>query len=231
MDSPKYTRFYYLDRNIPEINFYKAGILRPDQLAALCYMFGYTDHKSVADLFNFDEYHPSREVPKTTLGEQLSKIEKKRTPLLVLSIGSGRGGLEAALTAMNVKVIGSDPSLDAQKIYSETLWKWTRKKPFWYSADGALSTVRVVDMFGFVPDTVVFDESLEHISAEEIIEVWKIIKKWKPLVVVTNWVDYFPIETDGDWHHITRIDQDLYDDLKKDSTWNYQVGSHLVLQY
>lgn len=88
-DLSVYTDEYY-KRDQPEYWFTKHGILRPDQLAALCYAYG---------------------LP--FWGEP----DGIRDPGLVYSIGCGSGELEAALEKLGNTVVGVDPSRGAKALY------------------------------------------------------------------------------------------------------------------
>ncbi len=91
-DLTGYTRDYYLrDRT-----FLPAGVLRPDQLAALCYALDWP-------FWGF-------EVP----------VNAWREPAPVLSIGAGRGELEREFERLGYEVVGVDPSVGAHELYAGT---------------------------------------------------------------------------------------------------------------
>jgi 2-polyprenyl-3-methyl-5-hydroxy-6-metoxy-1,4-benzoquinol methylase len=94
-DLSHYTTDYYR-RPIAEHWFAKVGLLRPDQLAAVCYIFG-------LPFFGDEEYF--------TYGDPV------RTPRRVMSIGCGAGDLEAALEQLGVEVLGVDPAPGARALY------------------------------------------------------------------------------------------------------------------
>ena len=83
-DKEMYYDNSYYEREIPENWFKKQGLLRPDELAAVCYAFG-------QPFFGKDFYKP-------------------RTPKKVYSIGCGEGYLDAKLIEMGCDVTGVDPS-------------------------------------------------------------------------------------------------------------------------
>lgn len=85
-----YTVKYYR-RDIPEHWFYQYGLLRPDELAAICYAFGQ---------------------PFTVKGKDMP-----RDPGVIYSIGCGEGYLEEQLEKMGCEVYGVDPSPGAKKLY------------------------------------------------------------------------------------------------------------------
>lgn len=80
----------YYRRDIPETWFWQAGLLRPDQLAALCYAKGWP--------FWGNDSAP-------------------RDPGVIYSIGAGRGELEATLEKLGHHVVGVDPSPGAREMY------------------------------------------------------------------------------------------------------------------
>lgn len=81
----------YFSKNQAENWFMPHGLLRPDQLAALCYAFGWP--------FWGDEHY------------------QQRQPDGIMSIGCGEGYLESVLERMGERVIGVDPSPGAEKLY------------------------------------------------------------------------------------------------------------------
>lgn len=93
-DLTHYTRDYYTRKGLTEAWFVECDLLRPDELACICYMFG----RAFAD-------------PRG--GE-----EDARGPGLVYSIGCGPGRLEAHLEGMGVRVIGVDPAPGAVEMYA-----------------------------------------------------------------------------------------------------------------
>lgn len=182
-----YDRAYY-DRTLPETWFGRFGLLRPDQLAAVCYAFGMP--------FWGDETYANRE------------------PYIVLSIGCGRGELEAQIERMGPRVIGTDPSDAVERIYAGQ--NFERK-----SASEAVRDV-------FRADTVIFCESLEHIERAEIDLAFDMLRMRRARVIVVNWPSFMPLETNG-WDHVTRIDDALYDELSEGFDVVVRRGSHLVL--
>lgn len=89
-DLSGYTDAYYC-RDIHEYWFEQHGLLRPDQLAALCYTFN----------------RPFWGMPASP----------PRDPGHVVSIGCGAGFLEATLERLGVTVTGVDPSPGARHLY------------------------------------------------------------------------------------------------------------------
>lgn len=85
-----YTPGYY-DRDIAEHWFKHHGLLRPDQLAAVCYTYG-------IPFWGTDEHEP-------------------RNRGKIISIGCGAGELEKWLEDRGEEVIGVDPSAGAKQLY------------------------------------------------------------------------------------------------------------------
>jgi SAM-dependent methyltransferase len=81
----------YYQRDAPEFWFGRYGLPRPDQLAAICYIFG-------VPFWGTEPYAP-------------------RNPGLVVSIGAGEGHLEQTLERMGLAVTGVDPSPGALELY------------------------------------------------------------------------------------------------------------------
>lgn len=85
-----YTEDYY-KRDIPENWYKKYDLLRPDELAAICYAFGQ--------------------------GFTAKNKDTPRDPGVIYSIGCGEGILEKKLEDMGCEVIGVDPAPGAKKLY------------------------------------------------------------------------------------------------------------------
>ena len=187
-DLSLYTEDYYT-RDIAETWFWRNGLLRPDQLAAICYAFG---------------------LPFTG-GEGLAR----REPGYVVSVGAGRGELEARLQALPgvTMVTGIDPSPGAAAMY-----EGARLIP----GPGQHEAARA--------DTVIFCESIEHIPAEQSLALIAAMKPGARLII-TNWPDYHPLWPDplNPWDHVTLISDDFYDALCEGRDVIVRKGSHLVL--
>jgi hypothetical protein len=175
----------YYQRDIRENWFAPHGLLRPDQLAAVCYAYGWP--------FDGNERY------------------RRRDPGRIMSIGCGRGDLEAELERMGAEVIGVDPSHGAQ-----TLYRGTTLQP---------DTTGMEDC-----QTVLFVESIEHLPKAMIEDLWPRFSSGTRVVIV-NWRDFHPIEpepNDG-WDHITLVDDDLFDWLCGGFNVWVRNGSHLVI--
>lgn len=183
-DLTHYTRDYY-ERDIPETWFWRRGLLRPDQLAALCYAYG-----------------------QPFTGQD---VNEPREPGLILSVGAGRGELEATFERLGESVIGVDPSPGPGEMY-----------------EGRTLVCAAPDDLGAVC-TVVFCESVEHLPPEETARILGGLRPGTRVIVV-NWVDYHPIEpSDDGWDHITTIDDGFYDWVAGFGSVVVRNGSHLVV--
>lgn len=89
-DLTNYDAAYY-QRDAPEFWFGRRDLLRPDQLAAICYTFG-------VPFWGTEPY-------------------SEREPGYVVSVGVGEGHLEEQLERMGLIVTGVDPSPGAQHLY------------------------------------------------------------------------------------------------------------------
>lgn len=130
-----------------------------------------------------------------------------RRPRAVVSIGCGIGVLEAALDALGLVCIGTDPSEAAARLY--------RGRHF-HPCD-----VRAVPPFS--ADTWVFCESLEHLPADDIREV---LPQLRGRIVVAN--DRHPINPHS-WDHITAVDDDLFDWIGTLGTKVYRQDGYLAV--
>lgn len=187
----------YFERLTLERDFYKKGLLRPDQTMAIAYAYGLSNNRKAL----------------------------WRSPRCILSIGCGRGELEAWFFEENfrgdaewVEVTGTDIADN----------RHTKNFKF---HSGDLSTV---DFTGF--DTVIMCESLEHIPKEEFDEAWprivRALKETNGRFIVTNWRENHPILPDGGgWDHVREVNDELYDQLSMKGEVAVRDGSHLVIDF
>jgi hypothetical protein len=94
-DFSEYSAEYY-QRNQFEYWFEQRGLLRPDQLAAICYTLN---------------------LPFTAREPCFSGQEWPRRPGVIMSVGAGSGMLEHVLEELGHEVIGVDPSPGARELY------------------------------------------------------------------------------------------------------------------
>ena len=196
--------------------------LRKDMFSALRYIYGYDDYLSMSG-------------QGRTFREQLENIKTNQTrfPKLVLTIGAGRGELEAVLTYDGVHVIATDPSSITKNYIEETMRIWAgTENPYAFINLRMIDAVKKVDEIWHIPDTVVLCETLEHITKEEFDEAFEIFKEWHPLLVIVNYLEMHPIGVSADrWNHIREITDADYDELcERTEKVVFRKESHLVLQ-
>ncbi len=189
-DLAGYDRSYY-ERETTESWFPAHGLPRPDQLAAICYVFG---------------------LPFT--GKEKNAFSGRRSPGRIMSIGAGDGWLEKTLENLGCEVTGVDPSAGARDLYAGSHLQ--------------------ADCTGIEQyRTVVFCESLEHVPIGQIRDIWQRIRNGSvpdTRIIAVNWPSYFPLGIImKDWDHITRLDEQLYDELCAGFDVIVRWGSHFVL--
>lgn len=227
----RYDYDYYMTGDCAEKNAYRRGALRVgDMGACLCYAYGAVNYPQVGQILN---------APEAIFEWQVQRVQKhaSRTPQLVVSIGAGRGELDAAFMRNGVRCIGIDPSASAAEIYAKTMREWAHVEDWEFMQMGALVGMKQLVSQEIIPDTVILCEALEHIPAGEWWEVWPLIKQClratSGLFIVANWIDFHPIIPDGrGWDHVQLVDDPLYHRLGRDAKQAIvHEGSHLVLQF
>lgn len=184
-DLDNYTAAYY-ER---DQTFARHGILRSDQLAALCYALNWPFWGSPAELAR-TERHPGK----------------------IVSVGAGRGELEAQLERLGFDVTGVDPSVGADEKYQGThlVSVWTPRQ--------------ILEA-----QTIIFCESIEHIPLEQTLDLLQYLSPGARLIIV-NFLEFWPLMPSSEgWDHITQVDEAVYDRLCEGRTVIERRGSHLVL--
>lgn len=215
-----YDRDYYLNRGTIEVLAYKNKEMRQDMGCALAYLFGAESYELAVESFVrvTSSFHDSVwEIGKTFL----------ERPRLVFDIGCGRGELSMALDWMGCQVVAFDPSEAAIDICRET--SGSSSGVTWVCSDFAQAA-----MWGGRVDAVVFSESIEHIHPEEFEFAWpkleELMIEYHSLLVVTNWVNYFPIKVES-FDHVMQVDEALYSRLSRNGRVVVRHGSHLVVRF
>ena len=231
-----YDANHFLVGDAPEVLSFTKKLIRPgDMGAALSYAFGIDNYQDVQKIFGIKD-DPTFLPDNTDCVEQINTLlkYKKRTPKLVLDIGCGRGEVSATLAYCKIKCVAIDPSSGSRDIINDTYMKYYGLSNPEFINDTALAAVQKVSDF----DTVIFCESMEHISTKEFFDAFVIIKKTltktKGLMIISNFIDFHPIKRNPnmDWNHITTVDDKLYDELAKQAkSVVFRKGSHLVLQF
>lgn len=143
-----------------------------------------------------------------------------RKAIWVLSVGSGICTLETALYRIGFNVIASDPSSAAKEIALERGFRGR------YLNVGFNEAIRLPHPY----DTVIFNESLEHISPEEFEKGFSFLAKRKDIrIIITNRKEYFPIGENG-WDHVMVVDARLFRRFMELGETLICDGSHLVVQ-
>ena len=169
-----------------------------------------------------------------TIEDQINfvKKERKRQPKRILEIGGGVGVLANTIKRLDVECISVDIASDQQTLYNMT-------SKYYFGIDQSDVTMisncislEIQNLNLDEIDTIMMVESIEHIPEERFDVVWKeIIQKFKGKFIITNWLDYHPIESTGKLH-CRRTDDQFYDFLSKHavSCW-HRDRSHLVLEF
>lgn len=226
-----YTADYLLyPKTDPNRKDYWDKRLREDMFACLCYAYG-------LDLM---QMHTAWDMPAKDFKEQLANAKKfqVRRPELVVNVGCGRGELDATFAYDGIPCIGLDPSPGAKEVYPKTMKEWVGYDSTRYDFcdDGIYDGLQGFYTYYIPdPDTIILNESLEHIPEEEFNQSWPLIKgflsRTHGLFIVSNWIH--PIKgRPQDWDHVRNVDDKFYDLLCKDASkvilrWN----AHLVLQF
>lgn len=131
---------------------------------------------------------------------------ERRKPEQVYSIGCGVGTLEAYMETY-CPVIGVDPTEGARNLYKGS---------------------QLIDNYEGGGDTLIFCESIEHIERSEIDRILSLVPNGARVIIV-NWLSHHPLNTNG-FDHITRIDDQFFDEIS--SRWKVLVRnrSHLVME-
>ena len=206
-----------------------------DQLPAICYAFGYTSFDQVRELFGFEAEGRSGEpfigaIPQLQI---LTDQEIERFPKSVLDIGGGRGEVAVALSLWRNRIQLIEPSSSASALLRITQQKFGIYGNVQLWNKELRIAEKLVDWADV--DTIIMTESIEHIEHEDFDETYvnyirPILRKNKGLFIITNWIDFFPIEIVLPYH-CRKIDDEFYDWLAKDGEIIFRRGSHLVIKY
>lgn len=222
---------YYLHL---ELEYWKKGILRfYDAFPALNYAYG-------IDFYDITSWMIYDRVIKDgwDIEGQINIIKRlaKRTPQKVFEIGAGRGEISCTLQYMNVDVDSCEVHEEAKEWFHKTGqhyfgYKFRPKMPL-------IGNIQDLNINWKEYDTIIMVESIEHIPEKDFKKVWnQIVKDFKGYFIITNIVDYHPIEIGGNWgnseeEHCRLIDDNVYDEMSKDATRViFRKGSHLVLEF
>ena len=190
--------------------------------------------------WNFDAYlSPELENGNFTpycrqlnIDDQLTFIKSnmRRVPIKVLDIGGGRGEIANSFQYLRIPCTSVDPGL-----YTSLLHEATGKH--FFGEDFEYVIPRNEDLKSFCKvnnlnefDTIIFCESIEHISEKDFWNFWDNVKRnFKGMVIVTNTLDFHPIPLSPP-QHIFEITDKVYDKLSTIGICKFRKKSHLVLE-
>src|SRR5262249_11470787 len=135
-----YTVAHYTEGGYDEAVSYREGRVRDDQVNTIRYILG------------FDRYLPYGNMMYDHAVEFLRACGKLREPELVLTVGSGRGELEAVLAALHVNYVACDPSPGAAELTPRTVREWAG-----VAANFRQMPLKQIPRQRWWPDTVVFN--------------------------------------------------------------------------
>ena len=199
-----------------------------DNFASILYAHN-INYKDCVDFFKIDPI--GRDVLKYKLQDQVDYLNKfkKRIPKKILEIGGGRGEVANFLTYLNYDITSVEFAENAKEWYDNTGIKFFNK-----IQDIKLINENIKDLNIDLKeyDTIIMCESLEHIPEEHFNNFYTNIKNnFKGYFIVTNWLNYHPLQGNGDMHCRT-IDDELYDKFVQDSIKViYRDRSHLCIEY
>lgn len=186
-----------------DVGYYR----RPTLVEPLYERFGLfrpDQYTAACYLYGLPVWHPDEATRRFEDGTCIT-----RKPGRIVSIGCGEGQLEAWLEQQGHEVVGVDPSLGARHLYRGSC---------------------LMGHYDGTGDTVLFVESLEHLSDDVRDDIWQRIPTGARIVIV-NWPDEHPIDPDATgWDHVTRVDDALFDRLAEGHRVIVRRGSHLVLE-
>lgn len=182
---------------------------------------------------NFYSGHYNQYFSNFKINDQLHFITEhyQRTPKKVLEIGGGRGEIANLFKKLGSDCVSIDPGQ-----YSDRLFELTGR--LFFGEEFIAASPLPIDLKTFTEkfeldqfDTVIFCESIEHVSESEFWTFWQKLKStFTGLVIIVNWIYYHPIPI-GLPQHIFEINDDVYDRLVSDSKrCVYRNHSHLVLE-
>lgn len=231
----KYTRGYFTDRPIPEIQSWFKQTLRTDQLSAIGYALGYPTYQSVCKVLGLSQ--DPKALPNRVFHELVKELAMgngSRQPAGVVDVGCGRGELLASFLYLDVPCWGIDPAPGAAELVPETM-AWVACEGYNFINKGMYQGLRDVPRDRPI-DTVIMCESIEHIRESEFAAGWTYIKdvllKDGGLFIVVNWINYHPIRPDpSGYDHIRHVNDAFYDRLTVQAKRVvFRQGSHLVLE-
>lgn len=210
----KYTMgYFYGGEDGFDVDFSRAlfhqRLLRIDQISAICGAYGCYDVNLIRYAYGMGYSYVKQVEP--------IKMFQRRTPKLVVDVGSGRGELSAAFLNDDIRCISIEPALQASDIFFDTLNHWSIGSKGTLINAGAYEGLSKIREMDDKPDTIIFCESLEHIPEKEgdaaINLAAEMLTETEGRLIIANYEH--PIIKQGDWpptwDHIRTIDDDVYD--------------------
>ena len=238
-----YKKKYYLENKDGLWKPYANKFLNPNDMAScLCYALGIESYDDICQLLDIPEVverkgHKLWLPENVNFKDQIQIIQSKQTryPKKILSVGSGRGELEASFIYLGIPVVGCDPAPCIPEIYKQTMLEWIDCDDYVFHN---MEFHEVAEMYSeqLMFDTIIFCESLEHIPEGTFEYGWNLIKNHlytlHGRLIVCNTISNHPIKISCTWNHVRRVDDDLYDRFESEAVRTiFRQGSHLVLQY
>lgn len=190
------------------------------------------------DLWDWDQlatdpWNGNQEDHNYTAKDQCDWIIKNcnRIPKKVLDVGGGRGSLAHAFAYCGSDVTSFDNGDYCKELYSHTskifFNNLVNVEPIVTSVEGIVELIDISDY-----DTIVFCETIEHFTEDQVKNLWqKICKNFTGRLVICNDMHYHPIPI-GYPEHVREINDEVYDEFVRDSKHCiFRSGSHLVLQF
>lgn len=189
------------------------------------------------DLPRLEKYHAegriNRYFSNYDIYDQIEFVRNNsiRRPNKVLEIGGGRGEVANVFEYLGSACTSLEPGLHADQLYAFTA------KLFFGKTFPAVSPI-TIDLKNFTQkydfdqfDTIVFCESIEHVTESEFWSFWqKICAQFHGMIIIVNWLYYHPIPVSPPGH-IFEINDAVYDCLVNDSKrCLYRNHSHLILE-
>ena len=233
-----YNNYYFLEKGPDLLNkTYHAGVIRAgDMGAALCFA---RDIFNFQDVLEIDEDDPRCSRPGFDFHDQVYGITEfsERTPKFVVSIGCGRGEMEAAFHLMNIPFVAVDPSPAIPEILHKTMTEWAGAETYNFIHKGCKESIR--DLMAYPkPDTIIFCESFEHVPEADFEQFWvqyahPALTETSGRLIISNYKH--PIRkytNEFYWDHVRDVNDSVFDNLEsRAKTTIYRHNGHLVLDF
>ncbi len=225
---------YFTKKNIPEQHAWDYNMIRfGDQCPAIACALGIESFEKVKRILNFKGVGKIP-FPQMIAKEQVSKIfdNHSRKPKHVLDIGGGRGEVSLALSYLGIDVQMVESCKCAQELLQKTSKRLEIKNNVKLINCNLIEALEKINWKKI--DTVIFTESIEHINKEESNIVFKriskVLHKNKGYLIITNWIDSYPIIRNTN-EHCSTIDNLFYQNILDHKKVICRNGSYLVVKF